>query len=532
MFAKNIAHAPPAHRRFRLSILMLIALVAMALPSSAQPLTLQFGVGAVGQIDAAVPLSLFVFSGLEGELVAVEIFGLTAGFTPTLTLLSPSQQPIGAPTGSGGALSLAAVLPADGNYSLLVGSLNGQPGEFAIRLDGGVTGQAFPMLPDEQLRAEVVPNGVPQVLTFDASQTGFVLQLGDPFATGPTPDNLRFAAQVVASSGGLLAQFDGVYGALTLVPAGSGRVYVVISGASPEDGGGLDIVLRSPGTLSSTSSSTSSSTTSSSSDPVATPEVTGPVTTTSSTGECTLIAGPNGVNVRAGDSTNFAPITQIEPNGTRAVTGRNANNSWFTIDVNGAVGWVAAQVVTLNGNCSNLQVLSAGSPPPQPTSSNQQGPTATSTATTSNNQQPTQENTQPGPTATPSATPTATTAAPTAPPDNTTHRFDVNRNSGGTLNEVISYPDGDTTDRIEMIVDLGQVGGEATRNVTLTLNCNGNGTQFVRFTLTSPNAQRFGCGQSITVRYSAPFSTGYYYVFMEDGGPAYVNYTLVASTQP
>lgn len=533
-----------------LTVLLMLLLAVIVLPSNAQPRTLQFGVGAVGQIDAAAPLSLFVFSGIEGELITVEVFGLTAGFTPTLTLLSPAQQPVGAATGGGAVLSLVAVLPTDGNYSLLVGSLNGQSGEFAVRLDGGITGQAFPMLLDEQLRAQVVPNGLPQVLTFDASQAGFVLQLGDPFAAVPAPDSLRFAAQVIASNGGMLAEFDGVFGALALVPPGAGRVYVIISGASVQDAGGLDIVLLSPGTLSSSASSSTtssssststSSTSTTSTSPLATPEVTGPVTTTS-TGACGLIAGPNGVNVRAGDGTNFAPITQIEPNGVRPVTGRNANNSWYTINVNGTLGWVAAQVITLTGDCSNLEVLSAGSPPPQPTvssanptattSGGNQGPTPTPSATTDNSQQPT----QPGPTATPTATSTATstptTAAPTAPPDNNTHRFNVNRNSGGTFSEFISYPDGDTTDRIEMIVDLGQVGGEATRTVTLSLNCNGSGTQFVRFTLTSPNAQRFGCGQSITVRYSAPFSTGYYYVFMEDGGPAYVNYTLVATTQP
>lgn len=548
MQSKSFTNAPPAAGLKRKAVLVLtVALLSLLIvPVHAQPAAITSGSGLVGQIDDASPLSLFVYSGLEGELVSVKVFGLTPGFTPTLALLNASQQSVGRTTGSNGALELATILPSDGNYSLLIGSLDGQPGEFAVRVDSNISGQPFPLLDGEQLRAEVPVGGNPQILTFDADSEGFVLLLGDP-SGADTDGRLRFSAQIISANDGLLAGYHGIYGASTAIPGGAGRIYAVVGAATSEDAGSLDIVLLSPGVVPTSiegdgTSGTSSSSSSDTPSPVQTPEVTGPSTTTSGTGGCIAMAGPSGVNIRGGDGTNFPPVGQVEPNGQRTVTGRNANTSWYAIDVNGTTGWVSAQVVTVSGECGNLPVVAAGGQPSQPTSSGsnptatsttpQTGPTATPSATVEG-QQPTQQPTEPaGPTATPPATatpPPTETSAPVAPPDNQTHRFDVHRDNGGTFSEYVSYPDGDTTDRIEMRVGLDSV--NSSRNVTITLNCNGSGTQNLYMTLTSPNAQRYGCGQSITTRYSAPYGTGYYYVFM-DGGPGYVNYTLVASTQP
>lgn len=537
MKSRTVMNDPPVVRtKHPVTLLLTLVLLSlMIVPASAQPKTITAGTGLVGQINDTSPLSLFVFSGLEGELVSVKLFGLTSGFTPTLALLNASQQTVGRATGNDGALTLATILPSDGNYSLLIGSVDGQTGEFVVRVDSNISGQPFPLLAGEQLRAEVPVGGNPQILTFDAGSTGFVLQLGDPSGID-TVGKLRFSAQIISATNGLLAEYHGIYGALTAISGGAGRIYAVVGAASPEDAGSLDIVLMSPGAVStSISENGTSSSSSDTPDPVQTPQGSGPSTTTSVTGGCVVTAGPNGVNVRGGDGTNFAPVGQIEPNGQRPATGRNANTSWYAVDVNGKSGWVSAQVVTVSGECGNLPIVNVSAQPSQPTASGsnptitsptqQPNPNVTPSATAAG-QQPTQQPTEP--TAPP---PTATTAAPIAPPDNQTHRFNVQRDQGGTFSEYVSYPDGDTSDRIEMRVELGQVGGQSTRTVTLTLNCNGNGTQNLYMTLTSPNAQRYGCGQSITMRYSAPYGTGYYYVFM-DGGPGYVNYTLVASTAP
>lgn len=512
------AQSPP-RRAATLWLMVILTCLWAVLPTQAQPQTLQFGVGSIGQIDSVTPVSLFVFSGTEGDLINVRVVGLTGGFIPTLSLLSPSQLPVGTAQSNNATLSISAVLPATGAYSILVGSLNAQPGEFAIRLDSNTTAQAVELLPDDPIRAEFSGNGEVQVLTFPVTETT-VLQFGDPSASIPPSGSLKFSAQVVTAMGGQVASYSGLYAAQTVIPSDAGRTYVIVTGASSEDIGGLDIVLRAPGGSTSAGETTT--------QPAATSQPIDP------SGVCTVVAGPNGVNVRSGDGTGFGVVGQLPPGESRPVTGRNASSTWYTIDVNGSTGWVAAQVVTVGGSCANLSVVSAGSPPavqPTATTGQQVGPTATTTGPTEPPPPTVEGATQaPPPTLAPTMTPT--TESPAAPPDADPHRWDVDRNNGGTFSEFVSYPSGDTSDRVELRINLGQVGGEATRDVTVTLNCNGNGTQNIRFTRTSPNAQRFGCGQSITFRYSAPFSTGMYYVFLEDGGPSYVNYTLVATTAP
>src|SRR5690606_20206931 len=145
-----------------------------------------------------------------------------------------------------------------------------------------------------------------------SGDSDFALQLGDPAATD-TAGDLRFAARIVSANNGLLAEYNGIYAALTMIPGGSGRVYVIVGPSSPQDSGGLDLVLLPPGSISTSvstdsSSSSSSSNSSDTPNPVQTPEVTGPSTTTSVTGGCVVTAGPSGVNVRGGDGTNFAPV--------------------------------------------------------------------------------------------------------------------------------------------------------------------------------------------------------------------------------
>jgi hypothetical protein len=208
------------------------------------------------------------------------------------------------------------------------------------------------------------------------------------------------------------------------------------------------------------------------------------------------------------------------------VIGINAARSWYAIDYNGQTGWVFADVVTISGPCDNLPIIESGGPGV---------PTLAVTATASSTLDP---NVTPTATATATATvegateppPTATytaTSAQEAPPDSNTFRFDVDRDNGGTFSEVISYPGGDTSDRVEVHVNLSQ---NTSRVVNLTLTCSGTGTENVRFTRISPNAQQYVCGDTITYRYAHPDSTQPYYVFIPSGSTSYVNYTLTATT--
>jgi hypothetical protein len=52
-------------------------------------------------------------------------------------------------------------------------------------------------------------------------------------------------------------------------------------------------------------------------------------------------------------------VTTLAPGTVVPVVGRLANNTWWQVRVNTTVGWVAAQVVTLYGNCQLVPVVSA-----------------------------------------------------------------------------------------------------------------------------------------------------------------------------
>ncbi|MEZ4669347.1 MAG: hypothetical protein R3E39_15690 [Anaerolineae bacterium] len=60
------------------------------------------------------------------------------------------------------------------------------------------------------------------------------------------------------------------------------------------------------------------------------------------------------VNVRPDASTNQPAFTVISPTSIYPVAGRNADGTWYQIQINGRVGWVAALVTRLGGNCESI----------------------------------------------------------------------------------------------------------------------------------------------------------------------------------
>lgn len=116
-----------------------------------------------------------------------------------------------------------------------------------------------------------------------------------------------------------------------------------------------------------------------------------------STGSCVVASAEGGaINVRSGPGTNFPVITQLAANGTAAVVGRLPDNSWYQVNINGMLGWVASSVVRTGGQCVGVPIVTLTATPVPV------GPTATPTATSIV-------------TLTPTFTPTATQTTEPAP---------------------------------------------------------------------------------------------------------------------
>ncbi|MFW5691525.1 MAG: SH3 domain-containing protein [Chloroflexota bacterium] len=503
-------------------IFALILAAALLLLSTsvvlAQPATLTYGIGVLGKVDAETPFNLYSFSGGEGDLVSVRVAALAPGFTSALSINGPNGQQLAFSTsdpyspGMGNA-RFDVLLPQGGSYALQVSSADGSQGQFFLRLDGIGTANAPTLTPD----------AAPVELTFDPGTATQAL------AIAMLPDT----EQTVTINGGetgFAAAYHAMDGALVdvLRPRGDGSVSLTIPADSSGDGGMVYLVVtnldRSEATIEVSLVTGAAAPTANQTTAPAAP---------SGGDTCTITTGSGGTNLRQGPGTNYGIITTLPGDTTYTVTGQN--NAWYTIDYNGQQGWLAGSVTTLAGPCAGVPLVSA---PPAPSTapsdpadpatteepSGQTGPTATPTPTTAGD-----TGGQTDATSTPSPPPTQ--AAQTAPPDDN-YRITVDRDNGGTFSQVISYPDGDTSDQIEINMSLEQTGPNSQRDVSVTLGCSGTGIENVSFTRSSINAQRFGCGDTITFRYTFGFASQRYYVFIDSGSPSYVTYTLNITTAP
>ncbi|MEM6283721.1 MAG: SH3 domain-containing protein, partial [Chloroflexota bacterium] len=71
------------------------------------------------------------------------------------------------------------------------------------------------------------------------------------------------------------------------------------------------------------------------------------------------------LNVRAAPVTSAAVVTKIERDETYPIIGRNADDSWWQVDVNGTVGWVFADFLIAT-NTVGVPVTSTSGAPAAP----------------------------------------------------------------------------------------------------------------------------------------------------------------------
>lgn len=504
-------------RLLRVSAVIFIFLIAGAV--LAQPATLTYGSGVTDKIDAATPQGFFNFSGATGDLVTVYIVSHTPGFSPTISLLGPTGQQIGYGsqdvfTPVNADASITYRLQQDGFYTILVGSLTGAPGTYTIVLDAAEPAVSTVLDTGLETRINIPPGAAAIHYSIPADNTVTLTVQGVegfPFTALVRDYNGRPIA--VVGSGVVRASFE--------LPAADGPYMLEVAAAAPELTG--DVVINTGGPSTTVSQPSAPQPSDSGAPPPATTEE---AAAPPPSDVCTASASAGPVNMRSGPGTDYAIVSSLPQGQYIIVTGQNSG--WYYGQYGGQNGWVAGSVTVLNGPCSAVPFREA--PPttgvPQPTATytyTPGGPTPTYTPTT--------DSQQTGPTATPpSEQPTATATLQTAPPDGN-HTWDVDRNNGGTFSDAVSYPEGDTSDRITVRVNLGQLAPNNDRNISFTITCSGTGTQYLTFHRSSPNAQAYTCGQSITWRFTHPFGTQDFYVVLSNG-PAYVSYTITATILP
>ena len=176
--------------------LLICSLLVLTVPVAAQSSDLTYGTTVTGDTDTQ-----YQFNANAGDLVNVQAIGLSAGFTPVLTLLDTSQHQAAQSSGDPlalGSTTLDYTIPLSGKYTLDVGSLDGGTGHFVLTLAGS------PIIPPRALA-----QGTSAV---SVSTTARVYQFSAPAELHITPakPNLDFSAIVRDPAGAIAAELDSV----------------------------------------------------------------------------------------------------------------------------------------------------------------------------------------------------------------------------------------------------------------------------------------------------------------------------------
>lgn len=488
-------------RRIKFYILLaLLLLIGIGTNVNAQT-GLVYGDRIFGEVTATQPQVFYTFGATEGDWVTARVIGASVGMMPTMGVSAPTGQQVAFNASDdfdvvAGSARVSYLVEQTGVYTIQIGALPDSSGGFLLVLDG-VSGMTFATLSDAPTTATLLA-GEAQVFAIDANPNApitlnvngegvYVVKLIDP--------NGEYVA--IVRSGALA-------GTALAIPSGEGQYLVLLE--STED---AEVTLSLGGDVSTSTTGTTS--------PASTEEA--QTQTTAPSGVCT--ASSNGaVNIRSGNGTNFNAFATLNVGEFLVVTGRTANN-WYQLDVNGTTGYVFADVVIPNGPCGDVPTVAGETAPttsstPVPPSATEETGSPTQEATTTGGNNPTQP-------------PPPTESVQEAPIDGNELTFNVDRENGGTFFNDVSTPNGDTIDRINAVVNLTQSPPTNSRTVQYTLSCSGTGTENIRWTRSSPNAQQYFCGDTITWRHAHPQSAMSFFVFFADGSPAsYVNYTLTA----
>jgi uncharacterized protein YraI len=200
-----------------------------------------------------------------------------------------------------------------------------------------------------------------------------------------------------------------------------------------------------------------------------------PMTVADPASYCTISSG-NYVNIRSGPGTSYTVIGTLSPGTALPASGQF--DGWYLLSAGDQQGWVSGTVVSADGLCNLLPLVASATP------------------------------------------------LPVAPFDTSTFSLVTDRDASSQFSEVISYPDGDSGDLIQLsIANLYFQPPDNYREFTLSLNCAGPGAEYLRWG--APENPVNTCGSIITLPFLYDYSQHLLSVVLSH--PGYVQYTLAAT---
>jgi len=362
-------------RRFLIIVVCLLASVGIVMAQGG-PTPITLGENVIGQVTTGS--TTFVLASAGGESVEVQLYPITAGFSPFLRVLSPSGGELLNQVGVAGAATLGGTVPlaTSGNYTIEVSSA-GVSGEFLLSVQPAA---ALPppdeLAGDQPMAGELSAENPLQIYHFNTTdQSGALLTINASSASAAPLLTVRDGAD-----GRTVAQTDSSVVSAAFQFAPGGRSYIVeiqhngvsavqtyslCAGSGVECWRVIDSNSYINTYLGNSSPPTQTAywaglTTRAASDTLTlTPQA-----PTEGPTACRLSSSTGGtVNIRSGPGTNAGIIGALVAGQTLAVTGTVPDSSWYQINQLGSVGWVGATVVQLQGNCAGVPVVGMRLPP-------------------------------------------------------------------------------------------------------------------------------------------------------------------------
>ncbi|MEO0599699.1 MAG: SH3 domain-containing protein, partial [Chloroflexota bacterium] len=95
---------------------------------------------------------------------------------------------------------------------------------------------------------------------------------------------------------------------------------------------------------------------------------------------CTVTADSSAVNLRTGPGTVYEVVGILARGNSLVAVGRNTTNTWYVVNDEGELVWIAGSVTERSGDCTDLQIIAAPpTPTPSPTNTLTRTPTPTRT---------------------------------------------------------------------------------------------------------------------------------------------------------
>lgn len=316
------------------------ACLSLRLTLAQNATTIDYGSVTVGRIAAGATQASYTFNGSVGDLVTVQVVGATAGWQPTLTLLSPAQQPLmtSASTDSvdtllGGA-QIAYRLQQAGVYTLTV---QGQPGDFLLTLASRPPSNATPLTANTPVNVTLPLAGPNQSFVFntDPALSTTLLISASPVSTSASVEIRNGVGQLVSVLRGNLDNACVSFG-----PGDEVDEVTVLAGAD------------ATGRLTMTLSNAPCQLGQAPVQAVATPQFT-PLTIA---GACAASTFHN-VNIRSGPSTGYSIVGILPARTPIQIVGISDNAGWYSVKSDFVSGWISAAVVFVAGQCTNLPTV-------------------------------------------------------------------------------------------------------------------------------------------------------------------------------